>query len=261
MYNGLYVATGGMLAQSRRVDVLSNNLANINTSGYKKERPVFTLYRPLDTRIPQNLIRSSLYNKTINSTVRLDNVYTNYNLGTFQQTDNPLNIALGNKKAFFAVDTPFGVRYTRAGQFTFNSNGTLTTPDGFPVLTVNEATGAVDRFTLPSRDVSKFQVSSDGGIYVDGQRQAKFELSQFPDNKIDKLQKQGRNLYAAVDVLPQEIDSPDVKQGYVEGSNVNAVDEMVQMIDAQRSYDMYSKVIQTYDELDNSAATKIASQA
>jgi len=117
MLNGLYVATSGLVAQENRVNLISNNLSNINTTGYKKDKSVFTMYLPQDKRYPQNIIRDTVYNKSINSVVRLDDIYSDFQIGTLKETGNTFDLALENENAFFVLDTPFGLRFTRDGNF------------------------------------------------------------------------------------------------------------------------------------------------
>ena len=254
MLNGLYTTVGGMVASERRLDVITNNLSNANTNSYKKDRPVFTLYQPDDARFPQNAVRETLYNKTINSTSRMEDIYTNFDRGTMKETHNNFDLALANQEAFFAVDAPMGVRYTRDGAFTINNDGLLSTKEGFPVIIRNED-GDFDTLSMDSITLEGLSVGEDGSIFLDDVPMGSLEISSF-DN-IDKLQKQGRNLYAAIDVFPQSASSPQVFQGYLEGSNVNAVDEMVQMIDATRSFELYGRLIITHDEINAKASTDI----
>lgn len=254
MLNGIYTTVGGMVASERRLDVISNNLSNANTDSYKKDRPVFTLYQPNDPRFPQNIVRETLYNKTINSTSRMDNIYTNFDMGTVRETHNPFDVGIGNSEGFFAIDAPMGVRYTRDGAFTINANGLLSTREGFPVI-IRNPEGELDTLAVDSIAEGDFIVAKDGGIYFDGEFVGNFELSSFAN--MDKLQKQGRNLYAAIGTFPQGVATPNLMQGFLEGSNVNPVDEMVQMIDATRSFEMYGRLVRTHDEINGKASTEI----
>ncbi len=254
MLNGIYTTVGGMVASERRLDVISNNLANVNTDSYKKDRPVFTLYQPSDPRFPQNAVRETLYNKTINSTSRMDNIYTNFDRGTMRETHNPFDVAIGNSEAFFAIDAPMGVRYTRDGAFTINNDGLLSTREGFPVI-IRNTDGELDTLSVDAVGQGGVIVAKDGGIYFDGELMGNFEMSSF-DN-VDKLQKQGRNLYAAIGTFPRGTTTPNIMQGFLEGSNVNPVDEMVQMIDATRSFEMYGRLVRTHDEINGKASSEI----
>ncbi len=140
MQNGLYVATSGLLMQEKRVEVISNNISNINTNGFKKELAVFSDYRPVDKRYPQNWIQKTLYNRTINSSVKLDDNPTDFEMGHLKLTENKFDLALQDPSCFFAVETPWGMRYTRDGEFTLNSDGELVTNQGFNL--VDRGTGA-----------------------------------------------------------------------------------------------------------------------
>ena len=251
MQNGLYVAASGLLMQQERFDVISNNVANVNTNGFKQELAVFSDYRPVDKRYPQNWIQKTLYNRTINSSVKLDDINTNFEMGHFKQTGNSFDVALQDTKNFFAVETPWGVRYTRDGEFTMNSDGELVTRDGFNLLDRN--TGAP--IVIPP-DRRYMDITGDGTVYVNNAPIGQVEVSRFEE--LEYLQKVGRNLYAALDVLPEEPQNATVTQGYVESSNVDPIMEMVRMIDAMRGFELYQKVVHTYDSLNEQAANAIA---
>ena len=252
MLNALYVATGGMLMQTSRMDLISENLANVTTAGYKKDRPAFTSYLPQDSQpYPQNFIRQSLYNKTINASVKLDEVKTDFSEGSIHQTGKHLDFAIGKKNVFFAVATPFGVRFTRDGNFTLNENKELVTQDGFKVLSSN--LDSINGININPED--EVYVTEDGEIMVNGNLETSIFLGEFKNPNI--LQKIGRNLYAAIGEMPEAAESPRLKQGFIEGSNVNAVQEMVKMIDASRAFETYQKVIQSIDEINSKSANEI----
>lgn len=255
MQNGLYVASSGLVMQQTRLDVISNNLANMNTNAFKKETPVFTLYKPNETRHPQTVIRESLYNKTINSAVLLDDITTHHGRGSFKLTDNKFDFALGKENAFFAVETPWGVRYTRDGAFTLNSDGELVTHEGYPVL--SRAAQGTANINIPQN--AEINVDKNGIIYANGLPGETLLITEFEDTA--RLQKVGRNQWAAVDTEGVESDAPDVRQGFLEISNVDPITEMVRMVEASRGYEMYAKVIQTHDDMNQQAANKIMGQA
>lgn len=255
MLNGLYVSTSGLLMQQSRLDTISNNLANMNTNAFKKDMAVFSVYRPKDERYPQNFIRETSYNKTINTAVMLDDIATDHRRGHMSKTDNSFDFALEQENAFFAIDTPWGIRYTRDGAFTRNADGDLVTQEGYPVMSRN-AQGTAN-INIPRN--ARFETDKIGTIYTNGVPGTRIMVVEF-DN-LEKLQKVGRNQYAAVGIEPAEADNAGVRQGYLEGSNVNPIAEMVQMVEASRGYEMYSKAVQTFDEIEGQAATKISSQA
>ncbi|MDR2869906.1 MAG: flagellar hook-basal body protein [Deferribacteraceae bacterium] len=251
MQNGLYVATSGLLMQERRVDAISNNLANVNTNGFKKDLALFSDYRPVDKRFPQNWIQKSLYNKTINSDVKLDDIATNHEQGHFRHTGNGFDLALEDTHNFFAVETPWGIRYTKNGEFTLNSEGELVTRDGFNVLDAN-----TNAPILIPQGMGSISVSREGNVFAGDTNIAQVSVAWF--NDLAYLQKSGHNLYSAVDTLPQRPANATVLQGFVESSNVNPITEMVQMVDAMRGFEMYQKMIHTYDALNEQASNAIA---
>jgi flagellar basal-body rod protein FlgG len=251
MQNGLYVATSGLLMQQMRVDNISNNLSNVNTNGFKKDLALFSDYRPVDKRFPQNWVQKTLYNKTINSSVKLDDIYTNHEQGHFVPTNNSLDLALEDPNNFFAVETPWGIRYTKNGEFTLNSDGEMVTRDGFNVLDAN--TNAP--IQIP-QNMGAISITKEGQVFAGDTNIAQVGVAHF--NDLEYLQKVGHNLYTAVDILPQVPENPTVLQGFVESSNVNPIQEMVLMVDAMRGFEMYQKMIQTYDTLNEQASTAIA---
>ncbi len=256
MLNGLYSSTSGLLMQQQRLDTISNNLANVNTAAYKKDTSVFTLYRPeFDQRYPQNYIKESLYNETINSVVQLDDVVTNFERGHFKQTSNTFDVALENPNAFIAIETPWGVRYTRSGEFTLNNEGELVTQDGFNVMSANNP--GTENIVIPQgQDI---QMTIDGAIHADNVAVDAIMIVEF--DEVANLQKVGRNQYTAVGTEGVQTANGGVRQGFIEASNVNAIGEMVKMIDASRGYEMYSKVVQTHDDTMQQSNSRIAGQS
>lgn len=251
MLNGLYVATSGLVAQENRVNLISNNLANINTNGYKKDKPVFTMYLPQDKRYPQSIIRDTVYNKSINSVVRLDDIYSDFQLGTIKETGNTFDLALENKNAFFALDTPFGIRFTRDGNFSINQDGVLVNKDGYNVLPRNYTDNP--EIQIP-RD-AKVTFAENGEILINNLLQNQLYIVTF--NDLHNLQKMGNNMFQAKEMLPQTEDNPGLKQGFLETSNINPVNEMVQMIEALRSFESYQKSIQILDGINDVASNRL----
>ncbi|MDE7170120.1 MAG: flagellar basal-body rod protein FlgF [Mucispirillum sp.] len=256
MQNGLYVATSGMLMQQNRVDTISNNLANMNNNGFKRDRAVFSVFRPDDKRYPQNFIRETHYNKTINTAVLLHENSANFEMGPIKETGNTFDFAIKQENAFFAIDTPWGIRYTRDGAFTLNENGELVTAEGYHVMSRN-AQGTAN---IVIDQNARFEVDKTGTIYANGIAGDRLMIVEFDKNDLRQLQKVGRNQFAAVDIEPMDADNAGVRQGYVEGANVDPIAEMVRMIDASRGYEMYAKVVQTHDEISQKAASQILTQ-
>ncbi|ADR18359.1 flagellar basal-body rod protein FlgF [Calditerrivibrio nitroreducens] len=247
MLNGLYVAASGMMMQERVVSNIANNLANVNTNGYKKDGFTFQNYIAKPKEFPEDIIRSSLYNQTINRTVKLDRNYLDLSEGAVHQTGNKFDLAIGDKNGFFVVDTPWGIRFTRDGAFSINSDNELVNGSGYRVLSRNN-----QPIVINGNDVVFLPT---GEVMVNGVQVDQLNIATFEDNT--RLQKVGRNLFAAVDILPVEMENPNIMQGYIEGSNVNAVEEMVKMIEANRGFETYQKVIQTIDQLNEKASNEL----
>lgn len=281
MLNGFYGGVGGMIAQFNRLDTISNNLANANTNGYKRDDVVIgdflRLYQEFKHELPlKNHTReaSKFLNRTINRVPAVVEEYSDLSVGSFAHTENPLDLALKNKNAFFAIQTPNGVRYTRDGAFELDNNGTLVTKQGFVVLSseglnspenMSEA-GAI-RIDLSSNNI---EISKNGEVFVRNLSNENIGVAEpigavavvsFINPKY--LKKIGDNLYE----LPAERenermslnDSDVVASGFIEKSNINPVVEMTALITTNRLVDIYSKVMKTYqDDLAPEAINKLA---
>jgi flagellar basal-body rod protein FlgG len=231
---GLIEGTETMLVQERRMNQISNNLANVDTSGYKKE----------DVTFWEVLFKTDAEQLRVGKGVKL---LTDQSQGNVDTTGNPLDFAISGE-GFFRIQTPTGIAYTRNGNFTLNSEGQLSTMSGNLVL------GEGGAITLPTDQV---QVGRDGLITAEGEIINQLSLVTFED--LSALQKMGGNLFALQDDTAQEqaVELPSIQQGYLEGSNVNIVGEMTSMIDLQRAYQSQQKIIQTIDEMDAQAISRV----
>lgn len=242
MIRGLYTAASGMLAESLRTDATANNLANVNTAGYKKDVAVNKAFADmLITRIndgAEQVIGS------LGTGAEVDEIVAIHSQGITRQTGNPLDLAIEGK-GYFAVETPGGVRYTRAGAFNRNSLGELTTADGHAVL------GENGRLVVSGTSVS---VSNDGSLSVDGNEIGKLRLVEFSDEK--RLIKEGAALFRDSGAGEQPSTSM-VRQGSIEMANVNAVSEMVNLISGYRAYEVNAKVVQAHDQLLDKAVNEV----
>lgn len=176
---------------------------------------------------------------TTSTGVRFDRIAVDYTQGTLLETGNKLDFALkGN--GFFKVETPNGLAYTRDGSFTLNEYGELVTKEGYAVLGQN---GAI---VLGKDD---FQIDSNGDIIIEGIVEDRLDIVALENSEM--LRKQGNNLYTILEnIEPEEVEfDGQVLTGYLESSNVNTIQEMVNLITAQRSYETSQKIIQTQDEL------------
>lgn len=253
----LWTAASGMTAQQLNVDTISNNLANVNTTGFKKDRLEFKdlLYETMD--------RASVLNgqgKPVNLQVGHGTMpvatYKNFSKGNFEKTENVLDFAIDGE-AFFVVQGPKGQNvYTRDGSFKIGlseDGNKITTSEGYPVLDQDGNEIILDI------DVSKLKVSTDGSLsYTDENGNTvdlgqKIGLMKFSNRA--GLESVGGNFYTANSasgepVLDEELgDRSVLSQGFLESSNVQVVEEMVKLIVAQRAYEVNSKAIQTSDEM------------
>ena len=275
MLNGFYGATGGMIAQFNRLDTISNNLANANTNAYKRDDVVIgdflRLYEEFKHELPlQNHTReaSKFLNRTINRVPAVVEEYSDLSVGSFAHTENPLDLALKNKNAFFAIETPNGVRYTRDGAFELDNNGVLVTKNGFPVLS-REGIDDGGRIIVDLA-ASNVEINRNGDIFIrsvanDGVGVAEpigaVAVVSFVNPKY--LKKIGDNLYELpVERINERMNINDdnvIASGFIEKSNINPVVEMTALITTNRLVDIYSKVMKTYqDDLAPEAINKLA---
>ena len=225
--SGLYAAVTGAAIQAQRLEILANNLANVSTTGFKKDL------------LALQVVEGS--SRTPSPSADLVGIYravTDFSQGSLNRTGNPLDLAVEGP-GFFEILTPDGPRYTREGRFTRDALNRLVTSDGEPVM------GDGGPLVL---DGSEIVMGSDGEVTVDGIPAGRIRIVHFKDTGL--LAKVGGNLYenrggegnldagAASSVL----------QGYVEISNVNQVREMIGLIEVSRAYETYQKVIQSMDE-------------
>lgn len=250
----LSIAATGMLAQQTNVEVISNNIANMGTTGYKRNRAEFsdllyqTVQRPgastsgQDTRAPSGIM--------IGAGVRTAGVYRVQEQGALSETGNRYDLAI-NGAGYFRVELPNGQEaYSRAGSFQVSADGELVTADGYrllPGIAIPE--GAVDVTVSPTGEV-EVKTSDE----AQPQRVGQIELAQFPNDA--GLEAVGGNLLIETaasgsprTASPGEPGFGVLRQGFLEGSNVNPVAEITALISAQRAYEMNSRVIKAADDM------------
>ena len=224
MITGLYTAASGMVAYQTKLDTLANNLANVETSGFKAD------ILPIESSVSSttDVAQAGQSGVVYVGQPRLDPTP-----GPLRTTSNPLDLALVGP-GLFVVETPQGERYTRAGQFTRDAQGFLATADGHRVL------GTGGPVTVPDTGL---QVAEDGTITGGG----RLRIVAGPD--APGLVKEGLNLYAPAEGAPApgELTTPRVLQGQFEASNVSPVLAMVEMLATLRSYEAYQKTMQSLD--------------
>lgn len=249
MLKGLYTAYTGMVNQQKRLDTMTNNLANVNTVGYKKEGATsqafsdVLAYRIKDVTTPEYSDRIG----SMNLGVKVGENYTDWTQGSFRQTENTYDLALSGNGFFNIEFTDKNgntmTMYTRDGGFTVNKDGYLVNDNGDYVLGTTEG-GAQERIRLdPTKETS---VDELGGMYQDNTLVATLMITDFED--YNYLSKYGENYYQAIEGAELTESDAQVYSGYLEQSNVETVQEMVNMISIQRNYEANQKVITTYDK-------------
>lgn len=255
MYTGLYAAVSGSLAQEKRLAVLTNNLANANTVGFKADRVVFqvealpVVVGPLPTAEGSGAVVSALNRLWGRDSVQtqLQALHTDFTQGDLRDTGNPLDLALEGR-GFFTVQTPAGVAYTRQGTFTLNADGLLVTAGGLPVL------GEHGPLRLRGAQI---EIDPTGRVVVDGAVVDRLKLVDFP--RPYALEKQGDVLLRAVVADPPTTPATAVvRQGMVETANVQPVRLLVAVMETARAYEAYQKVIQAFNDTAGRAVNDIA---
>ncbi|HOK41589.1 MAG TPA: flagellar basal-body rod protein FlgF [bacterium] len=261
MVRGLYTAASGMLARDGQINVIANNLANVNTTGFKRDETIFREFpKYLQQRLNDDVM---LTDKglidfmppvgLLGTGVTVDEIFTEFQQGDLYETGNKCDAALWGD-GFFAIQTPTGERYTRNGNFTLNQNGELVTMQGYKVLDINN-----QPINVAYQD---FTITPDGSVYI---RQdtantylTKLKIVQFENKRA--LKKIGENFYepteysGAMSLSPKDV---EVRQSYVEKANVNIVKEMVLMIEVNRAYELNHRLIRNYDELAGKAVNEV----
>ena len=235
-----------MLAESLRTDVISNNLANVGTAGFKKDFAVLKDYASRDIR-RINDGQSEPEIGSMGAGVWLDTIATLHTAGIMKLTGNQLDVAI-NGKGYFAVDTPAGIRYTRNGGFMKNAEGELVTADGYRVQGQNGP--------IVLNEVGPVSISEDGRIFVNNVESNQFQIFSFDEET--RLRKQGATYFSPPDGVVAQPATPMLQQGYLELSNVNVVAEMVNLIAGYRAYETNSKAIQTHDAMLDKAVNEVA---
>ncbi|HVN71000.1 MAG TPA: flagellar basal-body rod protein FlgF [Desulfomonilia bacterium] len=234
MDQGIYTAAAGAIAMEERLNVISNNIANINTTGFKKDQMSFEQFqRALDTSI----LFSGQYR-----TVPIDVVPISTSIdltpGAPVKTGNPLDVALGGD-GFFVVNTDNGPRYTRAGSFQLSTDNIIITQQGYTVQ------GQGGDITIDPNQ-GQLVIDPQGKVSQDGDEISTLQVVKIPP---EALVRQGNNLFSVkAGFTPEPVDAPSVVQSSLETANVEPINEMVEMIAAQRAYDVFQKVIRSVND-------------
>ncbi len=255
-----YAAAAGALVQEKRLEVLSNNLANIDTIGFKADRAVFSTYLndKLKMSVSEAKAQTSNTNtipvssfRQSNSQVKFEGIKTDFSAGQIKQTGNVLDVALEGK-GFFCVEVENGMeQYTRKGNFKLNEDGQLVTHEGALVL----GNGGKD-ITLGDGEIT---IDELGNILVDGTKCSALKIVDFSNP--EQLIKTGDASFipGAPGVKGKEADVIKVKQGFVERSNVNPIKVMTEMIEVHRAFESYQKVIRSMDDMLSKSIAEVGS--
>lgn len=253
---GIYTALSGASAQNDRLETIANNIANANTPAFKRDQQVFKEYLTslekdptvLEVpRVPSSV--ESFYDMRGGDKTSVTSVgtFSEFSQGALKPTGNPLDVALEGK-GFMEVLSPSGLRWTRAGNFKIDGNGRLVTKEGFPVLAAG--TGDPEGRVIDIGKVQGLSIGELGEVYSGGNRVAQLSIVDIVPP--DSLHKVGQSLYRLRDNMNPEV-SPStttkVSQGFLEGSNVDIVREMTDMISAHRIFEASQKAVKAYDAL------------
>ncbi len=257
MLKNIYTPLAGAISQERALEAIANNLANINTVGFKGDSVTFSLQEPEPYKNYPDLIPPANYKEDMESVFPLrgnDMSYVgiaamerDFSQGSAINTKNPTDLMLEGE-GFFKVQSPEGVRYLRGGDLTLSQDGTLVTKQGDPVQ------GEKGSISLRG---SEFTINNRGEIFQDGQYLDKIQIVAFKDNH--DLERVGKNYYyyggreedAFVPV------KTTVQQGFLEASNVNSIKNLTSMIVAHRSYEAYQKAVANYDKMMEKSSNSI----
>jgi len=249
MENALLVGLSRQMVLERQMDVVANNVANVNTNGFKADKSLFQEY------LKTGAHEDNFVGRDRSVSYVLDNgTFKDFSAGPTEQTKNPLDVAIDGG-GFLVVQTPGGERYTRDGGLSINNQGQLVTASGLPVL----GTSGPIVFQPTDHDIA---IAADGNISVqegvnhtDSVR-GKLRLVSFADAQ--RLLKEGSNLYSAGTATAQPDTKSYLRQGFVEKSNVNSVAEMSRMIEVTRTYTQIATLLQQQSDLHKSAIQQLA---
>lgn len=256
MFSGLF----GALTTEHRMNIIANNLANVNTHGFKQQKLAFkdtmASYAHDELREPLMHLRSDpLFPEAKNvARPRIAVSKIDFSQGSLEFTGNALDLAISGENAFFRVQTPNGEYLSRSGHFVLSSDGTIVSPNGYPLL------GDGGNLTVPA-GARNIIITGDGQVSADGELVGRVSLVNV-DNP-QNLEKLGSNLYRARSNVDVEQDDAyaagaRVEQGFIEKANVEVVTEMVNMIETQRQFESYQKIMQISDTIDKAINDKMS---
>ena len=281
MLRGLYMAGCGMMAEAARNDVVANNLANVNTTGFKKDNVALRAFPELlirrindkgdlnpltgllevtgnhDHSLSEALAAMLAGNPpivgTLNTGTLVDEVRTFYDNGVYRATGRKLDLAIAGE-GMLVVETLNGERYTRNGALLLTPEGRLVTGEGYQVLGQN---GPIT-IDPAGYNEEELLIKENGALYLNGEWVEQLRVVTFPD--YTQLRKQGDSLFYLMEdaaIQPEVVAQPQIQSGFLEQANVNPVQEMVKLINVYRAYEANQKVVQAYDSTLEKAVNEV----
>lgn len=252
MIKGLYTAASGMMLQMSKQDVVANNIANVNTGGYKKDSVICQSFPSMlisrlgesqENALGEEQMLPPVVIGPVGTGAVVKNIVTDHSAGNIKQTNNPADLAISNE-GYFVVQTPQGERFTRDGSFKINQEGILVTNQGVPVMSTDNQT--IQIISDDDQTAENFTINKNGSVMVNDQEIARIKIVNFADQR--QLEKEGAWMRVKAGEYTA-VENPGVVQGYLELSNVNAIKEMVNLINVVRAYESCQKVVLAEDEL------------
>jgi flagellar basal-body rod protein FlgF len=252
MSGDIYLAASAALAYEKRLEVVANNLANLNTAGFKRDNVSFQAYMlnhagspaPVNPPYPQAASPESFWVEYKSR--------TDFSPGFLRQTGNPFDLAL-NDKGFFSVESPDGELYTRRGNFSISPEGVLVSQEGWPVMGDGGEIRVAGRNS--NRRTLEVTVGEDGVLQVNGSKVGRIRVSDF--SAPDSLTKVNGCYFKPGSAAPEPMEDCRVAQGFLEMANVEAVQLMTEMIEIHRGYESYQRVIRSIDDLNSKSINEV----
>lgn len=253
MLRGMYSSVSAMINLQSKQSLITNNIANVNTTGYKSETLVSKTFGEILLSNNDNYIGGQGTTQilgTITQGVSIDETITNHQQGSFISTDNKTDFAIEGSGFFTVQDSTGNLFYTRDGAFKVNSQGYLVTNAGHYVMGNNTQTGNRERILVGNEDIA---MDNANNLVLNGNTNYKFAITNFNDTK--SLNKVGDNLYYGQGGTTTN--NVNIRQGFKEGSNVDIINETAELMSNLRAFEANQKVVQTIDSILNKIANEI----
>ena len=259
MHEGIYIAASAGLKQGKKLEVIANNLANVNNTGYKRDRLVFKEFMPpyapdAGLEAGKNILLPAEKSNSNVAYVGISDYYTDLTPGALKQTGNSLDLALSGP-GYFSVSTPGGERYTRNGNFRLDTKNQLVNQNGAPVLNIE---GNPIVINIPGADIAIDGLGNvSAGRGLTNQALGRIKLVDFENPKT--LEKIGDGLFHQINPEAEVKTTSEtiISQGFLENSNVTTVEEMTDMLATLRLFETYQKMIQSIDSMDDQSVNDI----